>query len=146
MRRHQTPLPRSNLKPGDIRIDHRSRCCDYIVFSKGFAPHGIHIMKCSICHSSFSSGYLARCGKQLDMCEDICTNCLHHLLQDNTELSSSSSQRERVDVGSEKKKKEKKKKEINTLLQWVHCSDCSKWRKLGTGVDPNALPEIWYVS
>ena len=31
-------------------------------------------------------------------------------------------------------------------LQWVQCSRCSKWRKLGIGVDPNALPEIWYVS
>ena len=28
-------------------------------------------------------------------------------------------------------------------LQWVQCSRCSKWRKLGIGVDPNELPEVW---
>jgi hypothetical protein len=31
-------------------------------------------------------------------------------------------------------------------LQWVQCSRCSKWRKLGIGVDANSLPEVWTCS
>ena len=31
-------------------------------------------------------------------------------------------------------------------LQWVQCSRCSKWRKLGIGVDSAELPEVWTCS
>ena len=32
---------------------------------------------------------------------------------------------------------------VVAALQWVQCSRCSKWRKLGIGVDANSLPEVW---
>tara|TARA_B100000795_G_C22790692_1_gene436776 strand:- start:130 stop:2016 length:1887 start_codon:yes stop_codon:yes gene_type:complete len=35
---------------------------------------------------------------------------------------------------------------VAPALQWVQCSRCSKWRKLGIGVDSAELPEVWTCS